>query len=61
MNELKEKMLEDTKETEHFESKDKDIEDLLVSKIIKFIQEPLILFIIFFSVTYKPNFRYFLI
>ena len=59
MNELKEKMLEDTKETEHFESKDEDIKESLVSKIIKFIQEPLILFIIFFSVTYKPTLEIF--
>ena len=59
MNELKEKMLEDTKETEHFESKDEDVKESLVSKIIKFIQEPLILFIIFFLVTYKPTLEIF--
>lgn len=59
MNELKEKMLEDTKETEHFENKDEDVKESLVSKIIKFIQDPLILFIIFFLVTYKPTLEIF--
>ena len=54
MNELKEKILEDTKETEHFESKDKDGKESLLSKVLKFIQDPLVLFTVFFLVTYRP-------
>ena len=58
MNELKDKMLEDSKENEAYENLSEK-EDSFFFKLIKFIQDPLILFLIFFLVTYKPTLNFF--
>lgn len=58
MNELKDKMLEDSKENEAYESVSEK-EDSFFLKVIKFIQDPLILYLIFFLVTYKPTLNFF--
>ena len=51
MEELKEKIIEDNKIESYEELKE---EDSLLYSIFKFIQDPLILFIIFFCISYDP-------
>ena len=55
MNELKDKILEDAKESEKYENFEDKEKESVIFKFLRFIQEPFILFLIFFILSYRSS------
>ena len=55
MNELKDKILEDAKESEKYENFEDNKKESVILKFLRFTQEPMILFLIFFIVSNKSS------